>query len=71
MGEGVGVHAPTRAALEPVVAHRLGGGECLLDVALLEIPRPVDAVRPDAGVAVGLELEPHRQLVGLVRALAA
>ena len=69
--EGVRVHAATRAALEAVVAHGLRRRERLLHVALLQVPRLVDALRPHARVAVGLQLQPHRQRVGLVRALPA
>jgi len=48
---------------------RRGGAERLLGVARLEVLALVDAVGPDPGQAVGLELEPHRERVGLVGAL--
>jgi hypothetical protein len=60
MDERVGVDLPGRLALQAVVADGRGCAHGLLDVAPLEIACREDAVRPDAGVAVGLELEPRR-----------
>src|SRR5206468_2238824 len=54
--EGVGVHAAGGLALQAVVTDRRGGVERLLDVARLEVAGLVDRVRPDARVAVGLQL---------------
>ena len=70
MREGVGVHGAAGARLEPVVAHRLRRRDGLLHVAALEVAGLVDRVGPHAGVAVGLQLEAHRQVVGLVGILA-
>ena len=58
--------ALARHPLDPVVADRGGGGEPLLDVARLEDLALRRLVAPDAGVAVGLELEADRELVGSV-----
>ena len=71
VGEAVGVDALPRLALEPVVADRLGGVERLLDVALLEVARLEHGRRPDARVAVGLQLGADRELVGTVGVVAA
>ena len=68
VGEGVGVDAAAGAALQPVVADRLGGPDRLVDVARVELVE--HRVRPDARVAVGLQLEPHRQRVRLAGLLA-
>ena len=62
---GLGVDGHAGLLLDAVVADRRGRGQALLDVARLEVAAGVDRVRPDAGVAVGLELEAHRQLVRL------
>lgn len=71
MGEAVGVDPPARLSLEAVVADRLGGGEGFVEVARLEVAGGVDGARPDARVAVGLELLADRELARLVRILAA
>src|SRR5829696_5739836 len=64
--ERVGVHLAPRLLLEPVVADRLGRAKRLVDVAGLEVARLEDGLRPYARVAVGLQLQPHRRLVGAV-----
>ena len=56
------------AVAEGVVADRGRGVEALLDVAGLDEAALLGGVAPDAGVAVGLELEPDGQLVGLLGA---
>ncbi len=53
--------------LKRVVPYRGRGAEGLLDVALLEVASSEHLVRPNAGEAVRLQLEPHRELVGPVR----
>src|SRR5215471_2945239 len=51
-------HASPRVALQSVVADRLGSRESLLDVAGLEhVLANVRVMRPDAGEAIGLQLE--------------
>ena len=56
--------------LEAVVADGLGGAERLVDVARLELAGLEDAARPDAGVAVGLQLLADRELVRAVGVVA-
>ena len=63
------VHAAARLALDPVVADRRRRGQALLEVAALEQPLLLRRVPPDAGEAVGLQLEPHRELVRALRVL--
>ena len=53
--------------LKFVVPYRGRGAEGLLDVALLEVASSEHLVCPNAGEAVRLQLEPHRELVGPVR----
>ena len=55
------------AVAERVVAHGRGRAEALLDVAGLDEAAVLGGVAPDARVAVGLELEPDRQVVGAAR----
>src|SRR5574337_1699391 len=66
VGEGFGHHHALTLALQRVVADARGGVQALLHVARLEpVARLVRMVRPHTGQAVGLQLEPHRQRVGL------
>src|SRR5687768_4335024 len=62
MGEALRHHAALGLLLQRVVADRLGGAHAFLDVALFERAR---ALRPDTGVAIGLELDPDLELVAL------
>ena len=72
VGPGLGVDLHAGLLLDAVVADGGRRGQALLDVAPLEadvaaLAAPlVDRLRPDPGVAVGLQLEPHRPLVGLL-----
>src|SRR4029453_5717574 len=52
-----------RLLLDAIVAHRRSGGESFLDVAGVELVALLREIRPRAGVAVGLQLETHRQRV--------
>ena len=66
MGERVGVDPAARLLLDPVVAHRSGRVDRLVDlVGVVELAAGVGVVGPHPGQAVGLQLEPHRQGVGL------
>ncbi len=65
VGEGLGLHAPRRQTLEPVVADRGGRAQPRLGVARLEQSLLGPMMAPDAGEAVRLELEAHGQLVAL------
>ena len=68
--ERVRVDRAARLLLDPVVADRGGGVQSLLEVARLEqIRLPDGRVRPDPGEAVGLQLEPDREIVGVLRVL--
>ena len=66
MSEAVGVDLAAAATLEAVVADRLGRVEGLLEVPLLEEAFFVNGARPDAGVAIRLQLRPGRELVRTV-----
>src|SRR5829696_2574973 len=73
MGEAVRHDPALRLALQAVVADRRGGGQRLLDVAVVDhlaATGGVGAVGPDAGKAVGLQLDPHRQGIGVALAHA-
>src|SRR5829696_5131332 len=56
------IHAPLRRLLDAVVAHRRGRVERLGDVLRHEgqVAGGHGVVRPDPGVAVRLQLRPHR-----------
>ena len=63
---GLGLDPAAAPALEAVVADGRGGPQALLEVARLEhAPLAGGVVAPHAGEAVGLQLQAHRQLVGL------
>ncbi|OMP12851.1 hypothetical protein COLO4_02680, partial [Corchorus olitorius] len=63
MGEAVGHHAAGGLALERIVADRLRGGHAFLHVAGLQTV--AIACGPDAGIAIRLQLQPHRQGIAL------
>jgi hypothetical protein len=66
VGEAVGHRVALGLLLQRVVADRRGGAQRLLHVAGLEdAAGRVGVLGPHAGQAVGLQLEAHRQLVGL------
>ncbi len=70
VGERVRVDAAALLLLDPVVPDRRGRRQPFFDVAGLdEVVLRVGGVGPDAGKAVRLELEPHRELVGVVGVL--
>ena len=61
MGEAVGRDLALRRLLDPIIADGLGGIERRPDLRLrqrLDEPRRLGVVRPDPGIAVGLELGP-------------
>src|SRR6185436_1987308 len=63
--ERIGRHGAPRAALQPVVADGLRGGEPFLDVAGLEhAHRLIRVISPDACEAVGLKLHRNLQAIG-------
>src|SRR5205823_11677654 len=59
MGEGLGVDATGRRALNAIVAHRRRGVQPFLNVSLMEQTTLLGRVPPDAGEAIGLQLEPN------------
>src|SRR4051794_36239328 len=65
--ERVRVDRAAGPALETVVADGLGGAERFVEVAVLQIAGAEHRAGPDAGVAVGLQLEADGQRVGLPR----
>ena len=71
MGEGIGGDAASGLPLDPVVSDRPGGPESLLHIPRLQKPLSCCAVPPYPGQAVGLQLQPDRQAVGLDLARAA
>ena len=64
-----GLIRPVVCGLDAIVADGRRSGQPLLEVALLEQAALVRRVRPHAGQAVGLELEPNRECVALVGVL--
>src|SRR4051794_10188028 len=70
----LGHHAPGGEPLQAIVANRAGGAQPFLDIARLQLDlagrrssRPGCIVSPDAGIAVGLQLEPDRKGVHAAR----
>ena len=56
MGECFGRHPATGLALQVVVANSGGGPQAFLNITLLQdLPFALSVMRPDAGVAVGLQ----------------
>src|SRR4051794_31512474 len=66
VGEGLRVDPPLRLLLDPIVADSRRRGQAFLEVTVLEDAPVIGRPRPDAGQAVGLELESHRERVGVV-----
>ena len=65
MGEGIRHGVPLGLALQPVVADRGGGLHRLLDIACLEdMTGAVGVAGPDAGEAIGLQLQADGRRVG-------
>src|SRR5215203_5679260 len=62
--EGIAVHAATALREDTIVAHRRSRVEAFLEVALVELVALLRRAPPDSGVAVGLQLEAHRVLIG-------
>jgi hypothetical protein len=66
MGEGIRHHFAAGLPLQGVVADGGGGVQGRFHVAVFnDVARAVGVVGPDAGEAVGLQLQPHRQGVAL------
>jgi hypothetical protein len=61
--ERINVNPACRPLLDPVIAHRGGGSQRFVDIALLQHLTLACGVRPDTGVAIGLQLETYGQLV--------
>ena len=58
MGEAVGHNPPLRPPLQRVVANRRGSPQRGLDITRLQqMPALIGLVRPDAGEAIGLQLD--------------
>src|SRR5688572_15333799 len=70
MGPALGLDGAAGFALQAIVADRGGGSERFVDVAGFEQVTALGRVTPDAGEAVGLELEPDGEAAGAF-ALAA
>jgi outer membrane protein assembly factor BamB len=66
VGERLGDDAALHLLLEPIVADGGGGSHALLEIPGLEQPGLIGVLAPDAGEAVGLQLEPHRQRVDVL-----
>ena len=71
MGEGIRDDSALALALQAVVADGGGRVQRFLDVAGLDDVTLLGVIGPDAGEAIGLELDPDRQRIGLALAEAA
>jgi hypothetical protein len=67
MREGVDIYTPHRALLNTIVADGRSRVESFVDVALFQQSALIGRVSPDAGIAVGLQLDPDRNLIRLRR----
>src|SRR5580700_4417355 len=66
VGEGVGHDVALHLLLQPVVADRGCGLQRLIDIARIEeVAFLLGAIGPNAGEAVGLQLDAHLELVRL------
>src|SRR6266581_1502133 len=66
VGERVGHDVAASLLLQPVVADCRRGFQRLVDVARLDqLPALLRAIGPNAGEAIGLQLDAHLQLIGL------
>ncbi len=66
MGEAVGDHPAGALALDAVIADGAGRVESFLEVTCLEhVALALGVIAPDPGQTIRLQLEPHRELVGL------
>ena len=65
----LGVDMARRRALDAIIADSGGGVETFFNVTLLENASLLRTVAPDAGEAIGLQLEPHRHGVRIGRIL--
>ena len=66
MGPAFGARVTRGSALDHVVTDRRGGSQSLFDVTRLQqVPVAGRVMAPDPGETIGLELEPHRDGVGL------
>src|SRR5437868_12515503 len=59
----LGIDESRRRTLQPIVTHGRRGVEPFLDVALIEQSSLLGGVAPNAGEAIGLQLEPYRDRV--------
>src|SRR3569623_182537 len=71
VGEALGHDLAAAGLLQGVVADGGGGGKGAVDVPRVHPSRALVAVRPDASVAVGLQLQRHADLVGAGRVAVA
>ena len=62
------MYSASRHPLQTIVADRRCGVQAFRDIALVENLALIGGVGPDAGEAVGLELEAHGELIGNVGA---
>src|SRR5712691_8837467 len=71
MREAVGHHPALRTPLQRVVANRRGGAQRGLDITgLQQMPTLIGLVRPDAGEAIGLQLDADLDAICLRRTAA-
>ena len=63
------MHRSPAHPLQAIVSDGRGGVQAFLDITRLQRHPAGSLVAPYAGVAIGLQLHPHRQLVDVVRTL--
>src|SRR3954447_7333895 len=69
--ERLGVDPALRLLLDPVIPDRGGGRQALLQVAAFEDAAVIGRAGPDAGEAIGLELEAHGEGIRVIRVVLA
>ena len=71
MGKRIRCDRPARLALQTIIADCGRRVQCFVEVALLQdAMHAVRPICPDAGKTVGLQFEPHRELIDLSLAAA-
>src|SRR5690348_5539734 len=55
-------------SLDTIIAYRAGGSDACFDILLLDEIAACRGVCPDPGEAIGLQLQPYGERIGVVRA---
>ena len=67
MSEGIDIDTSGRSLLNPVVTDRCSGVERVIEISPFQHLPLIGGVRPHAGVTIGLQLQSHREVIGITR----